>query len=659
MNKSLFSLIKNINRSSKFILSLPRISKRIIVVTVDSTSCILTIWLSYYLRIGEFIPIFGENYWYSIEIAVAISIFLAIPIFILSGLYRAIFRYSGWPAMIAVTRAIVIYTLVFSSVITAIGIPGIPRTIGLIQPLLLFFAIGGSRAFARYWLGELYNNQLQIENLPKTLVYGAGSAGRQIASALSNSYEMRVVGYLEDDSRLHGQVLNSIPIFNPNDIEELVLTKQITHALIAIPSASRRRRSLIIDKLSKSNLIVRTLPKLTDLAEGKIKISDIRELDIDDLLGREEVSPNHILLSKNNNEKVVLVSGAGGSIGSELCRQILKLKPSKLILLEINEFALYSIHSELEILIKNSNTTSNTEIIPILASVQDKERISDILNTWNVDTIYHAAAYKHVPLVEHNIVEGIKNNVFGTLVMAKESILKKVPNFVLISTDKAVRPTNIMGASKRLSEMILQALFKCSDNISTNFCMVRFGNVLDSSGSVIPKFRDQIRNGGPITLTHKDVTRFFMTLTEASQLVLQAGALSDGGEVFVLDMGEPVKIYDLANKMIQLSGLKTINDHNSDGDIEIQITGLRPGEKLYEELLLGDNPKPTEHPKIKKAQDGFIVWGELEDDLNTLRNLLDNNEINVILALMKKLVIEYNPEKKIADWVFNEQNKSY
>lgn len=657
MYENLIKLYKRLNRTSILILSLPRISKRIIVILVDVTSCFLTIWLSYYLRVGEFIPIIGENYWYQPDLAAMISVIIAIPIFVVSGLYQAIFRYSGWPAMLAVTRAIVIYTLVFASVITAIGISGIPRTIGLIQPLLLFFTIGGSRAFARFWLGEIYKNHLKIESLPKTLVYGAGSAGRQIVSALEASYEMRVVGYLEDDDRLHGHLLNGIPIFDPNDIGEILISKEVTHVLLAIPSASRKKRSLIIEKLREHKLIVRTLPSLIDLAEGKVSISDIKELDVDDLLDRETVSPNHILLSKNNCDKVVLVTGAGGSIGSELCRQILKLKPKTLLLFEINEYALYTIHSELEAYCNNNNNLRSVILVPLLASIQDRERISDILKTWNVDTVYHSAAYKHVPLVEHNLVEGLKNNVFGTLNLGELSAQNNVKNFVLISTDKAVRPTNFMGASKRLSEMILQALNVFYKDSKINFSMVRFGNVLDTSGSVIPKFREQIRKGGPLTLTHKEVTRFFMTRTEATQLVLQACALSKGGDVFILDMGEPVRIFDLCKRMIELSGLKHSDNENPDGDIEIKIIGLRPGEKLFEELLLGNNPQSTEHPKIKRAQENFIDWNNLKKDLGTLNDLLRNNEINVILLLLKKLVNGFKNESNIVDWVYKEQNK--
>jgi FlaA1/EpsC-like NDP-sugar epimerase len=632
-------------------LALPRFAKRIIALTVDTSLCVLTVWLAFYLRLGDFISLSDTALW-----ATVISVSFALPIFFVSGLYRAIFRYSGWPAMFAVTRAIGVYGLLYASAITAIGIPGIPRTIGLIQPLLLFFAIGGSRAFARYWLGGLYQSSLQIAALPKALIYGAGRAGRQLVSALESSFEMRVLGFLDDDDRLHGHVLNGQPIFSPDDLPDLIESKGVTHVLLAIPSASRRRRNEILKRIGQHHVAVRTLPSLTDLAEGRVTASDLRELDIDDLLGRDPVKPNHILLTKNIANKVVLVTGSGGSIGSELCRQIIKLKPTKLLLVEMSEYALYSIHTELEGMLEVIGNFDPCRIVPLLASVQDEERMLEIMDTWRPDTVYHAAAYKHVPLVEHNLAEGVKNNVIGTLTAAQVAIEKGVSDFVLISTDKAVRPTNVMGASKRLSELCLQSLFAHQGKTGkTRFSMVRFGNVLDSSGSVIPKFRKQIRDGGPITLTHPEINRYFMTIPEAAQLVIQAGAMAQGGDVFVLDMGVPVKVADLALRMIELSGLSVRDEDNPDGDIEITISGLRPGEKLYEELLLGDDPQPTLHPKIQRAQDPYIPWEELETDLNTLRIVLAHNNVDVILNILKKLVGGYQPSAEVVDWVYAEQ----
>ena len=626
------------------ILALPRAAKRFVALSVDLGLCVLTVWLAFYLRLGEFVALSGTALW-----AVGASVGIALPIFIVSGLYRAIFRYSGWPALLAVARAVGIYGLLYSSAFTAIGVAGVPRTIGIIQPILLLLFIGASRALARVWLGDQYLSILKRASRPKVLIYGAGTTGRQLVGAMNNSHEMQVVGFLDDDDRLHGHVLNGQPIYNPADLVNLVPTLTISDVLLAMPRLSRKRRNEILTQIRTARVAVRTLPSVTDLAQGKISISDLRELDIDDLLGREPVMPNHILLAMNVRSKVVMVTGAGGSIGSELCRQILVVGPSKLLLIEQSEFALYGIHQELQEKLSDRDIV----LVPLLASVQDDERMREIMSTWHPDTVYHAAAYKHVPLVEHNPAEGIKNNVLGTLRTAQAAVENGVSDFVLISTDKAVRPTNIMGASKRLAEMALQAL--AANTPGTKFSMVRFGNVLGSSGSVVPKFRQQIRDGGPITLTHPEITRYFMTIPEASQLVIQAGAMAKGGDVFVLDMGQSVKIMDLARRMIELSGLSVKDEQNPDGDIEIEITGLRPGEKLYEELLIGDNPKPTSHSRIMKAHEEFIPWSELEDKLKALEMALNVNDVGVIRLMMEKLVTGYTPSDEIVDWVYLEQ----
>lgn len=547
------------------------------------------------------------------------------------------------------SRAISIYGLLYTSIFTAIGVAGVPRTVGIIQPILLLLFVGASRALVRVWLGDQYLSILKRASRPKVLVYGAGTTGRQLVGAMANSNEMQVVGFLDDDDRLHGHVLNGQPVYNPADLDNLATTLKISDVLLAMPSLSRRRRNEILRQIRVAHVAVRTLPSLTDLAQGKVSISDIRELDIDDLLGREPVMPNHILLTMNVRSKVVMVTGAGGSIGSELCRQILSLGPSKLLLIEQSEFALYGIHQELE----EKLVGRDAVLVPLLASVQDKERMREIMSTWHPATVYHAAAYKHVPLVEHNPAEGIKNNVLGTLHTSQAAAENGVSDFVLISTDKAVRPTNIMGASKRLAEMALQSI--AATNPGTKFSMVRFGNVLGSSGSVVPKFRQQIRDGGPITLTHPEITRYFMTIPEASQLVIQAGAMAKGGDVFVLDMGQPVKIMDLAGRMIELSGLTVKDEQNPDGDIEIEITGLRPGEKLHEELLIGDNPKPTSHSQILKAHEEFIPWSDLESKLNALEMALNTNNVGVIRLMMEKLVTGYTPSGDIVDWVYLEQ----
>lgn len=632
------------------ILALPRTAKRIVALTVDVSLCVLTTWLAYYLRLGEFISLTEQSEWTKGAVwAGTTSVLVALPIFIVSGLYRAIFRYSGWPALLAVARAVSVYGLLYASIFTAIGISGVPRTIGIIQPILLLLFVGASRAFARVWLGDQYLGILKHASRPKALIYGAGDTGRQLAAAMANSHEMQVVGFLDDDERLHGHVLNGQPIYNPVDLTSLVNTLRLNDVFLAMPGISRHRRNEILSQIRRAHVSVRTLPSVTDLARGKVSVSDLRELDIDDLLGREPVTPSQSLLTMNICSKVVMVTGAGGSIGSELCRQILNVGPSKLLLIEQSEFALYAIHQELEQKLSGREMV----LVPLLASVQDNERMGEIMSTWHPDTVYHAAAYKHVPLVEHNPAEGIKNNVLGTLRTAQAAAENGVADFVLISTDKAVRPTNIMGASKRLAEMVLQAL--AATRPGTKFSMVRFGNVLGSSGSVVPKFRQQIRDGGPLTLTHPEITRYFMTIPEASQLVIQAGAMAKGGDVFVLDMGQSVKIMDLARRMIELSGLCVKDEQNPDGDIEIEITGLRPGEKLYEELLIGDNPKPTSHGRIMKAHEEFIPWEALEDKLHALEMALNINDVGVIRLMMEKLVSGYTPSDEIVDWVYLEQ----
>ena len=659
-------MLRPLHKAISPILSLPRSAKRCIALLVDISLCILTVWLALYLRLGEFVALStGPTLW-----AAVLSVAIALPIFVVSGVYRAIFRYSGFFSMVVVLRAVVIYGLLYASVITAIGIAGVPRTVGLIQPLLLVFAIVGSRAMTRYWFGGAYQNQLRMSVRPRALVYGAGVAGRQLVSALENGFEMRVEGFLDDDEHLHGHVLNGQPIFSPDDLGGLIESRGVSHVLMAIPSAGRHRRNEILKEMSRYKVVVRTLPSVADMVEGRVTVSDLHDLDIDDLLSRGAIEPNYILLAKNISERVVLVTGAGGSIGSELCRQIIMLRPAKLLLLDISEFALYSIHSELKALCQVRSGADVECLVPLLGSVQDKDHMSEIIGTWVPDTIYHAAAYKHVPLVEHNVAEGLKNNIFGTLTVVQVAIEKGVSDFVLISTDKAVRPTNVMGASKRLAELCLQALFavqkqRISNRVGlgmqpkhsakTQLSIVRFGNVLDSSGSVIPKFRKQIREGGPITVTHPEIKRYFMTIPEAAQLVIQAGAMAKGGDVFVLDMGEPVSIVMLARRMVELSGLTVRDKASPDGDIEIMITGLRPGEKLYEELMLGDDPQTTMHPKIRRAKDPFILWHELKDDLEALRISLTHNDVGAILTILGKLVSGYEKSDEAVDWISSER----
>lgn len=626
------------------LLALPRATKRFVVFSVDLMLCVLTVWLAFYLRLGEFFVISGSTL-----LVLGVSICFALPVFIGSGLYRPIFRYSGWPALLAVGSAVGTYGLLFGLIFTVIGVAGVPRTVGIIQPLLLLLFVGSSRALAQAWLGDLDLSILKHVYRPKVLIYGAGAAGRQLAAAITSSREMQVAGFIDDDDRLHGQVLNGHPIFNPVDLSNLLVTLNINDVLLAIPSLSRRRRHEIISQIRMTQVGVRALPSLTDLAQGKVTISDLRELDIEDLLGREPVAPNPVLLAKNIVGKVVLVTGAGGSIGSELCRQILAEAPEKLLLIEQSEFALYNIHQELceKVFLRE------TVLIPLLASVQDYDRMHLIMSTWRPHSVYHAAAYKHVPLVEHNPVAGIKNNLLGTLRTAQVAEKNGVSDFVLVSTDKAVRPTNVMGASKRLAELALQAL--AAKETNTKFSMVRFGNVLASSGSVVPRFRQQIRDGGPVTLTHLDVTRYFMTIPEAAQLVIQAGAMAKGGDVFVLDMGHPVKILDLAQRMIELSGFRVKDERRPDGDIEIVVTGMRPGEKLYEELLTGNNPQPTQHPRILKANEEFIPWVQFEIRLNELEAALSVNDLQMTRQILQEVVEGYFPSNEIVDWIHLEQ----
>ncbi len=655
-------------KATQFVLDLPRVYKRLLALVLDVILCFLSVWVAYYLRLGEWIS-FTNHRWAMGEAALVAVVF-AVPLFIRFGLYRAIFRYAGWAAQMAVVRAITIYTVIYAIIFstnllamlarflgsdidpTIIGVPGVPRTVGLLQPLLLFLFVGGSRAVTRQVLGGQYESMQRTGKQPLVMIYGAGSSGRQLAAALMNSHEMKVVGFIDDDASLHGSTLNGIMIYPSDDLAALLNKLGVSDILLAIPSASRTRRNEIINAVRGAKVTIRTLPGVMDLARGRVTVSDLRELEIEDLLGRDAVAPHQLLLSKNVTGKVVLVTGAGGSIGSELCRQILALNPTTLLLVEMSEFGLYSIHQELEKRLAD-HPELTARVIPLLASVVDGARMRAIMKAWSPSTLYHAAAYKHVPLVEHNPAEGIRNNVFGTMTTALAAKACGVRDFVLISTDKAVRPTNVMGTSKRLAEMVLQAL--AAGKSDTRFAMVRFGNVLGSSGSVVPLFRKQIREGGPITITHAEITRYFMTIPEAAQLVIQAGAMAVGGEVFVLDMGEPVKIIDLARKMIELSGLKVRDDNSPDGDIEIDIVGLRPGEKLYEELLIGDNPVATNHPRVMKASENFIPWPLLSKELKMLTEAMDSNDVPLVRAKINALVPEFVPDADVVDWIYMEQ----
>ena len=642
------------NQTAHPLLALPRVTKRILALSIDTGLCALTVWIALCLRLDGWVILKG-NLW----LAIGLSLMIALPVFISFGLYRAIFRYAGIAAFTTIAKAVFVYGVLYAVSLAILAIPEVPRSLGLLHPPLLLLAIGGSRAVARNWLSGEYVSQLQRNALPKVLIYGAGSAGHQLSAAMSNSKEMNAVGFLDDDLRKQGQEINGLRIYNPTSLPSLVSKHNIKHVLLAMPSASRQRRNQILDLIRKARVSVRTLPGLMDLAQGRVHTSDLRDLDIEDLLGRDAVPPNASLFNKNIRGKVVLVTGAGGSIGSELCRQIIKGGPTKLLLVELSEFALYAVHQEL-MQLSSETTKPAIELLPLLASVRDEDRMREIMRTWRPHTVYHAAAFKHVPMVEHNPAEGVKNNVLGTWTTARVAAEQGVSHFVLISTDKAVRPTNIMGASKRLAEMVLQALAAAApvQGWTTHFGMVRFGNVLGSSGSVVPLFRKQIKDGGPVTLTHADITRYFMTIPEAAQLVIQAGAMANGGDVFVLDMGEPVRIIDLARHMVELSGLSVLDEANPHGDIAIQITALRPGEKLYEELLIGDNPLPTSHPRIMKAHEEFVPWPELSVRLDVLIDALNANDVPAIRNLLKELVPGYQPEGKVVDWVHLAQTAS-
>lgn len=613
---------------SEKILRLPRAAKRGVALVIDTLICLATVALAYWLRLGDWTPPTANQIWsYVVPVAVAI------PLFIRFGLYRAIFRYVGWSALFSVVKACAIFGLFYAVIFAVIGVYGVPRTVGIIQPILLFLFVGASRATARFWLGGGYSNLLRLSQRKRVLIYGAGSAGRQLAAGLANSEDMHVIGFVDDDRALHSSVLNGKNIYAPTDLAELIEALDISILLLAIPSASRQRRNEIIDSVRGSHASIRTLPGMGDLAHGRVTVNDLRELEIEELLGRDPVAPDPLLLAQNLSGKTILVSGAGGSIGSELCRQILRENPKNLLLVEMSEYNLYSIHQELSKHVEDEGITTN--VVPMLTSVLQEQSLDALLREWRPDTIFHAAAYKHVPLVEHNVVEGVRNNVFGTFALACAARKHNVADFVLISTDKAVRPTNIMGASKRLAEMILQSF--ALQNPQTRFSIVRFGNVLGSSGSVVPLFRQQIKQGGPVTVTHEDITRYFMTIPEAAQLVIQAGTMAKGGEVFVLDMGEPVRIIELARTMIELSGLSVRDAANPDGDIAVEVTGLRDGEKLYEELLIGDNPETTEHVRIMKANEDYLVWSELEPVLDRLRLAMDANDAASLRSIVTGL----------------------
>jgi FlaA1/EpsC-like NDP-sugar epimerase len=620
----------------KELLGLPRWVKQFAAMLVDVVCALLATWLAFSLRLDEWHALIAEQ-----KMAYILAVALSIPVFFQYGVYKTVLRFTGAHTLAMMSRAVGIYGLLYFTAIFMLASPYIYRSIGLIQPIIMLLLMALARVAASLALGfRAYGNNGRPV-LGTLLIYGAGHSGMQIASALRQSGQYFLAGYIDDSTQYQGSNINGLMVYPPKEIARLIDTHGVTDILLAMPSIDRARRNAILSDLRQLQVHVRSLPDLVDLAQGHVTVLDIKELDPDDLLGREPVAPNRGLIEKNILGKTVLISGAGGSIGSELCRQILQVGPKQLLLLDHSEYGLYAIESELRTQL-NANPGLKTELIPLLGNVRDAERLEAIFTKWSIDTVYHAAAYKHVPLVEHNPSEGLQNNVLGTLNLAQAAKKHRTTNFVLISTDKAVRPTNVMGATKRFAELVLQALAN-EKNSGTCFSMVRFGNVLGSSGSVVPLFREQIRSGGPVTLTHAEVTRYFMTIPEAAQLVIQAGAMAKGGEVFVLDMGQPVKIYDLAKRMVELSGLSVKNPQTGEGDIEIVVTGLRPGEKLYEELLIGENPTSTTHPRIMMAREDFLPWEALRAELVLLKEGLSKDDFQMLVGQLQRLVNGYQP----------------
>jgi FlaA1/EpsC-like NDP-sugar epimerase len=637
-----------------YLLSLPRRLKRAMVTCCDILFCGLSVWIAFGLRLDQWGFLQAER----------LMVFLtatgfSLSIFFYFGLYHAVFRYASSVTFLYITYAFIIYGGISILIFTLIGVDGVPRSIGVIQPLLYYVGICSNRYVIYRFLNYI---NIFHASFNKTriiaLIYGAGVAGRQLALNLVNNKQILVKGFIDDNSILQGNKIDGVFIYPSARVKDLIFRLNVTDIFLAIPSVSHERRRDIISSLNGCGVRVRTLPRLSDAAHGRISISDLHDLDMNDLLGRAVVPPVVELLEKNILGKVILITGAGGSIGSELCRQIIKLLPKSLILVDCSEHSLYKIYEELKkdqialqdnFLNTDSNQNANTDailsprLIPCLASVRDYSLMLNIIKTHKPFIVFHAAAYKHVPMVEQNLSEGIRNNVFGTLTCAQVSLECETPYFILVSTDKAVRPKNVMGASKRIAELVLQAMADFAPR-STIFSMVRFGNVLGSSGSVAPLFSKQIATGGPITLTHPEVIRYFMTIPEAAQLVIQASSMATGGDVFVLDMGEPVRIYDLAVKMIYLSGNLVRDAEHPHGNIEIVVTGLRPGEKLYEELLIGDNPEITAHPKILRAHEDFLPWNTLQQELEKLNLALNSSDTDLIKGILKRLVPGYQPD---------------
>lgn len=631
-----------VDKFIRSVLNAPRAKKRLITLFIDSFFIISAFWLALIVRLDSISPFYNTDNWLLLALLLPTSLFA----FINLGLYRAVLRYMNAQAVWAIVLGTLITTTALVLISFFVGIT-IPRTMPFIFAWLCLLTVGGARILVRAMIGKLTTASKE-----SIIIYGAGSAGRQLATALNTGPEYYVRAFIDDDESKQGSIIQGIPVLCFIGIYDLVNKGNVSKVLLALPSESRARRKQILAQLEPLTVTVLSIPGMADVVEGKAKLSEFRDVEIEDLLGRDPVSPKPELMAANITDKVVMVTGAGGSIGSELCRQIVKQQPKKLVLFELSEFGLYSIEKELSEYINHNQL--DVKLVPIMGSVQRINRIETVMMAFGVQTVYHAAAYKHVPLVEHNVVEGVRNNVFGTYYAAKAAVNAKVETFVLISTDKAVRPTNVMGATKRMAELVLQGLAQNKGKQhNTRFCMVRFGNVLGSSGSVVPLFRRQIKEGGPITLTHPDITRFFMTIPEAAQLVIQAGSMGRGGDVFVLDMGESVKIKDLATKMVRLSGYEVKDDANPHGDIEILCTGLRPGEKLFEELLIGDNVGETSHERIMTANEVMLPLPELNVFLEALDIACHNFDHQTIRQLLLDAPTGFNPTDGICDLVWN------
>src|SRR5690554_6698001 len=619
-------------------LGLPRFQKRLVSFSVDAVALSFALWASFALRLdmGLWQPNKDQL------LISALTVVFTLGVFVRLGLYRAIVRYMSDRAFLTIIMGVGVSALLLIVLGYSLQVL-VPRSVPIIYAALAFIFVGGSRMSVRMLVHHSSNRGREW-----VAIVGAGETGVQLAKSLQQGTEYHPVVFIGLLQSNHKALIAGVPVFSLSHIEEAVRVHRVKRLLLALDAHAQVDRRELLSQLEKLKLPVQTVPSMSELVAGQARINDIRDLEIEDLLGRDPVRPDNAQVAASLYNKAVMVTGAGGSIGSELCRQIIRHKPRVLVLFEQSEFSLYSIERELQAI--NSIEGLGVEIHPLLGNVAHRRRCESVMRAFAIQTVYHAAAYKHVPLVEHNIIEGVQNNVFGTLHAAEAAITAGVERFVLISTDKAVRPTNVMGASKRMAELVLQGLAQRQSR--TVFSMVRFGNVLGSSGSVVPLFRDQIRDGGPVTVTHPDIIRYFMTIPEASQLVLQAGSMGQGGEVFVLDMGEPVKIADLARKMIHLMGLEEKTDERPDGDIAIIYSGLRPGEKLYEELLIGDNPQGTAHPRIMMAREVCLPWAQVDELLGKLMRASQTFDCQTIIDILKEARTGYAPNGDMADLVW-------